>query len=468
MDNNPQASQTDFLYTLATNGQFMRIARYLASNDAVAVRRGAAGILTEFAGDLESAATNEFTGTLVTAVLTETDEVVRARVIETLLYIDESIIDTLVTRIASDNEPTPTDSPHPLVLVEWMGSQHAELRLLAVAGLGDVGAPNMIPRLAAACSDNDQRVRERALKELGRIGSARAIDAVADCLDSDIGTIRWEAARALAEIGTDGALDHLMPAARTDDEELREIVLSELGAFGSDRALDTIVSGLSDDEPEIRQAAASSLIELVWSASFEESHNVREEVAQAIEELEDEDQDVVTEFVTLFSETPRTAIRRNTAWLLGRIGDSRDAVIDTLLDALADEDLPTAQIAASSLARIGGRGIEDDVEAYIQSQPEESARRARAEFVLSQITDSEADVILKRTVEYIHVTEPEDYTRQKAENDETESEDEPIPEESELEMDSGTETDAETEDEDEAADETESDSRERLGYGDRF
>jgi len=411
MSTNGQSSETDFLYTLASNGRFDRIADYVASNEALAVRYGAAGILTEFAGDLKTAATTELRKKLINAVLEEPDDRVRARVVEALLYIDESILDTLVTKIAADREPTPTDSPHPLLLVEWLGSDSVELRLLAVAGLGDVGTPSMIPKLSSACSDTDRRVRERALKELGRIGNPRCVEEVADCLDSDIASIRHEAAKTLGEINTRGAIDRLRPAARRDeDDELRRIALDQLGAFPSSDVINTLSDGVTDENPEIQHAAASSLMELISSASFEESHTIREEVAEEVEAL---DADVIPAFVTLFTDTHRTTIRRNTAWLLGRIGDSQEEVVDHLLDALSDDDFTTSQIAASSLARIGGRDIKDRLEKFIENHPEGSGPRTRAEFVLTQITEGEGGLVLERTVEYIHVSEPDDYTRQK-------------------------------------------------------
>lgn len=411
MDEQPQTTETDFLYTLASNSRFERIADYVASNEPVAVRYGAAGILTEFADDLKAAATTDLRRQLVDAVLQEPDDRVRARVVETLLYIDESVLDTLVTKIAADSEPTPTDSPHPLLLVEWLGSEQVELRLLAVAGVGDVGTPSMIPKLSAACSDSDRRVRERALRELGHIGNPRCVEAVADCLDSDIASIRHEAATTLGKINTRGAVDRLRPAARRDDDdELRRIVFDELGTFPSSDVINTLTDGLRDDDPDIRHAAASSLMEMVAAADFEESHTIREEVAASIDAIDD---NIVPDFVTVFVETHRTTIRRNTAWLLGRIGDSRDEVVDQLLNALTDDDFRTAQVAASSLARIGGREIEDRLNEFIADQPEGSGPHTRGEFVLTQITDSEADVILKRTVEYIHVTKPEEYTQQK-------------------------------------------------------
>ena len=414
MDDQPQTTQPDFLYTLATNGQFDRIARYLGSNDAVGVRLGAAGILAEFGDAVRRADNGDIKQQLITGVLEETDETVRARIVEALLYIhDESVLETLVRKVAADDEPTPTDSPHPLVLVEWLGSDHPELRLLAVAGLGDVGTHTVVPKLAAACTDDDYRVRARAIEECGRVGDHRCVDALIEALDSYNQEIKMKAARSLAQIGGGAAIEALIDAAKTDNQALRQAVIESLGTLGSLDVLTILLDGIDDDDAAVQQAAAESIVELVYQAPFDESHTVRETI---VEELQsDTDSDTVPIFLTLFEESDRRAIRRNTVWLLGRIANPhpRAATVDTLIDALDADDSTTAQIAATSLVRIGGLDLEARLEAAIDSYETGGEARQRAEFVHSQITDSEAEKLLKQTVEYVRVTEPADYTTQK-------------------------------------------------------
>ena len=415
MSESSQHSQTDFLYTLASNGRFERILRYVGSNDAVAVRRGAAGILTEFADAIRTDASDEFRRQLVESVLVEADDTTRARAVETLLYLDETVIDTLVTKIESDEEPTPTESPHPLLLVEWLGSEHAELRLLAVAGLGRVGTPHVIPKVKAACSDPNRRVRIRAIRECGRIGDETCVDAVRSALDSDDLEICKASADALAGIGTRAARHALLSAAKHSRIELRRHIVAQLGSLGSVEVLDVLVDSLAEDDAELREAAAASIVELVAAASFEESHTVREQVVESL--ADSSARDITPEFVELFETTHRTTIRRNTAWLLGEITETTGVATDCLLEALAAEDTKTALIAAASLARIGGRAFTDRLETYIDNQPEASPQKTRAQFVLEQITGSQADQILKDTVEYIFVSKPEDYTKQKTAED---------------------------------------------------
>ena len=414
MDDQPQTTQPDFLYTLATNGQFGRIARYLASNDSLGVRLGAAGILAEFGDGVRRADNGEIKQQLISGVLNETNETVRARIVEALLYIhDEDIIETLVRKVAADTEPTPTDSPHPLVLVEWLGSDHPELRLLAVAGLGDVGTHTVVPKLASACTDDDYRVRARAIEECGRVGDHRCVDALVDALDSYDEAIKMKAARSLAQIGGDTAIEALIDAAKTDNTELRRTVIESLGTLGSLDVLTILLNGIDDSDDAVQQAAAESVVELVYQAPFEESHTVRETV---VEELQaNTDSDTVPIFLRLFVESDRRAIRRNTAWLLGHIANPhpREETVETLIDALDADDGTTAQIAATSLVRIGGIDLEDQLADAIDSYETSEDARQRAKFVHSQITDSDAEELLKETVEYVRVTEPADYTAQK-------------------------------------------------------
>ena len=134
MSHESRYSDAAFLHGLATSGQFDRLVRYLASNEPLGVRRRAAALLAECSDGIDG--DDELTSQLVTVVLRETDDTVRAKAIETLLPIEDNVIDDLVDRIESDAEPTPTDSPHPLLFFHWLDSQHAVLRELALAGLG--------------------------------------------------------------------------------------------------------------------------------------------------------------------------------------------------------------------------------------------------------------------------------------------------------------------------------------------
>ncbi|MFB6232889.1 MAG: HEAT repeat domain-containing protein, partial [Haloarculaceae archaeon] len=246
-------SESEVLHGLATSGQFDRLVRYLASNEPLGVRRRAAALLAECSDEIDR--DSELDDQLFAAVLRESDDTVRAKIIETLLAVEEGVIDELVARIESDAEPTPTDSPHPLVFFRWLDSQHAVLRELAVAGIGAAATPSVVPKIAGGCNDPHPRVRERALAECARVGDSRCVDAIVDCLDSDREAIRTAAASALAEIGTDGAVGALLSAAASDDLAVRRTAISELGAVGSLDVLGCLLHNIAGGPESIRDAA---------------------------------------------------------------------------------------------------------------------------------------------------------------------------------------------------------------------
>lgn len=408
-------SDAEFLHGLAKSGQFDRLVRYLASNEPLAVRRRAAALLAERSDDING--DSELSDQLVTAVLRADDDTVRAKTIETLLAVEEGVIDDLVARIESDAEPTPTDSPHPLLFFNWLDSQHPVLRELAVAGLGSVATHSLVPKLAAACDDPHPRVRERALAECARVGDSRCVDAVADCLDSDRETIRTEAARALAEIGTDGAVGALLSGAASDDLAVRRTAIGELGASGSLDVLGCLLHALDGGPESIRDAAVAAMLELIAEAPREESHIVRETVVTQLDMLPN--QDIVPRAIDLVADAERAPIRRNAIWLLGRIADDepRQSVVDCFIQALRDSDDRTSQIAASNLARIDDLGIIDQLEAFIKANDLRSATLSRADFVRDQITEENGEDRLKEAVEYTKVSDPEDYTARKRQRD---------------------------------------------------
>ncbi|ESS07780.1 MAG: HEAT repeat protein [uncultured archaeon A07HN63] len=414
MTDQDQHVDTAFLEEIAFNGQYDQLRDHLLENAAPAVRHRAAELFTEYSTAIGDDRVETITGWLVTAAAQEPHDGVRAQIIEALLDFDDGAIDDLVAAIADADRPTPTDTSSPQVFFDWLGSHTAELRLVAVAGLGEVGSSQVVPKLATACSDRDARVRRRAIIECGRVGDDRCVGAVAANLDSEDEAIRLAAADALMAIGSEKALRALLPAAKSGDTALRQRAMKGIGTLGSLQVLGTLLRGLDDENAEIRQAAATAIIRLVAKAPSDESHRVRETVAEQLTSVPN--RDVVAEFLTLFTDTDEAVIRRNTAWVLGRIADDdpRADVIRCLVRAIDDADDRTAQVAASSLVRIGEPAIIDELESFVAAADLGTKALSRADFIRNHLTDSEAEERLKNAVEYVKVSDPGDYTRKKA------------------------------------------------------
>jgi len=403
---------TEFLAPLAANGQFERLARYVVGDDARPVRREAADLLATHVAGLDPDTADSLRDSLVRAVLTDSDDTVRAHAVEALLALDDSAVDSLVAAIEADSEPTPTESPHPLLLVEWLDSDHATLRLLAVAGLGSHATPRVVPKLAAACSDADERVRRRAIRECGRVGDARAVESVVACLDDESTAIRRAAVGALIEIGTDDALQAVFAAATPEDPPLRYAAVAEIGTVGSLDVFGFLLHALDAERKDIRRAAVASTVELVVTAPPEASHVARETVSK---QLAVRSESVVPRLIALAGDADRPQIRRNAVWLLDQLLDSEPsrAVIDCFVAALADSDEQTGKLAASALVRLDDHRIIDRLEAFIMASDVDSAALARADFVRDRLTDTDVEDQRKAAVEFTTVSDPADYTRQK-------------------------------------------------------
>jgi len=413
MPDQDQPVDTALLERLAFNGQYAELRDHLIEGATPDVRRRAAELLTEYNTGIPDEKRHTIADWLVTAAVQEPRDEIRAQILEALLEFDDNAIDDLVAIIADADRPTPGDTPYPQVFFDWLGSHAAALRLVAVAGLGDLGRSCVVPKLATACSDRDARVRRRAIIECGRVGDDRCVRAVAANLDNEDEGIRLAAADALVAIESEKALRALLPAAKSGDTAVRQRAMEGIGALGSLQVLGTLLRGLDDETAEIRQAAATAIIRLVAEAPSDESHRVRETVAEQLTTYPD--RDVVAEFLTLFADTDEAVIRRNTAWVLGRIADDdpRADVIRCLVRAIDDGDDRTAQVAASSLVRIGEPAVIDELESFVAAADPGTKALSRADFIRNHLTDSEAEERLKNAVEYSKVSDPGDYTQEK-------------------------------------------------------
>ena len=406
-------AETGFLHSIATSGQFGRLATYLGSNEPLAVRQKAADILSQSAKSIHEDDSIELTAELYTAALTETDDTVRAKTIETLIYLDDRAVDTLATKIESPDAPTPP-TPPPLVYGGWLESDHVELRLVALAGLGRVGSDQIVPKLAAACTDHDPRVRVRALMECGRLGDPRCVDAAIECLDADDIDVRTAAVSCLIQIGTDDALTAVMPLAKTGEPQVQHAILDEIGAVGSLRVFGLLLWALNTAVPGLQETAIQSIVDLMVNAPADESHTVRMTVGTHLQQFTA--RDIVPTLRTVVA-TESIRRRRNGIWLLGELIEPSEHTdsLTTLIEAIGDGNTKTANIAVSQLVSYDDPEIIDRLEAVIKTTDFDSAALQRADHIREQITHKTATDHLEEAVEYTRVSDPADYTRKHTE-----------------------------------------------------
>lgn len=405
--------ETEFLYSIANSGQYDRLVSYLGSNEPLAVRKKAADLLTQSLESLVEQDTDSVIDELYRTFLVETNDSVRADIIEVLIYIDDESVNELVTRIESREYPTPTDSPHPLVYVEWLESKHVELRLVAVAGLGRVGTQRIVSKLIAACRDDDKRIQIRALKECGRIGDPRCVGVAIDCLQTTDLDVKVAAARCLIKIGTADALAAIIPLYKEDNFQLRRSIVSELGKTGSLPVFGILLREIANPESRLKEPAIRSAIELIANAKPANSHTVRVTVGVHLQQFADQES---IDKLAAVADAPRPQIRRNAIWVLCQIIDpsAHTESLDSLIAAIGDEDETVAKMTVSKLATCSDPIIIDRLEEFIKTHDLDSCVLQRADYIRDQVESKTPDDRKKDAVEYTRVKNPADYTKKHA------------------------------------------------------
>lgn len=424
MAQGPSPKKSDHLYSLSKRGAYGKIIQHIQDHDDEHVRFGAAGVLSESIHGFKQQMTPEARKALISVVLSDPSDSVRANVLRVLIEIDESMVDNVIARLEMEPQATPTGTPYPLILTKWHSTRRPELRYLSVAGFGNVASKSAISKLRTTVErEENLLVLKRAIKESGEVGDEKFVTPIQGYLrvdddtyqlsanETEIREIKQTAVEALVKIGTDAAYEALVTASRGTDEELREHVISEIGKFGAQNTVDLIVDELNnEDNDELRGEAAEGVITSFTESEFEEGHSVREQAIDMISE--DVETDVTDEFVSIVDESPRKSEQRNAAWLLGQLEDTSEETVDCLLDALNDDDAYLRKVATASLAKLDPNEIAGKIDDFLDAVDEDTEAHTLGRFVKSNLED-EAEKAKKELVDYSYISDPSDYTTQR-------------------------------------------------------
>jgi len=421
MAESPARGTADYLYSLADRGEYAELIRHIRDHSDQNVRYGASGILAESAEEFAEAVTPETQQALIDCVLNEPSDTIRANVLTILFTVDDSTFDTIITRLESNPEATPTETPYPLILTKWQSSDSWSLRFLAIVGFSRARSQSSISRLRTVLKrETDYRVVKRAIEATGTVGDETFVSPIQEYLRADgsefhqsvsteqLESVREAAVEALVEIGTDAAYEALVSASRSTDEDLKAHVISEIGRFGAQETVDLVVDKLDDDDNEnVREEAAAGVITTFTETDFDEGGAVRQ---QAIEKMAEEiSTDVSAEFASIVEDSPHKSEQRNAAWLLGQLETTNPEAIDTLVSALNEEDDNLRKIASASLTKLDQSDVDGKIEPFLESVDEDSEAHTLASFVQKTLHSS-GEEAKKEMVEYTHVADPSDYT----------------------------------------------------------
>ena len=327
------------------------------------------------------------------------EDAVASAAIDALDQLGQDAIESLIASMADlDFDEGAADWARAKAFTQALSAEMPELRMAAANALGEVGDADTVPRLTNRFDDPDPRVRARAARACGQIGDARATDALTGLLSDPKAGVRREAAESLGRIGNRQALQALLSLYRDDSEVVRRIAVAGFGKFETDRPVEALVEALGDPSSAVRRTAVYALIELLANVPTEQSHEIRETV---VAELSAGDASVVEPLVEILEESTQVAQRRNTAWLLGRVteDDPDRAVVDALVDALADDDPMTSQFAATSLAAVGGDRVERKLLSVAEDRDAAADVRGQAVFALGKVGGERAKRRLETMLE---------------------------------------------------------------------
>lgn len=423
----PQNSTSDHLYSLSNRGQYSELIKYLRNHDNKSVRYGAAGVLAESTNFVENA-TPEVKKELIDSVLSDPSDQVRAKVLDLLYHIDETIFDNIITRLELSPDTIPENSPYPLILNKWLSSNKYSLRLLAVVGYGQVGGQSGTTKIGTVLiEETDIRVLIRAIEVAGEIGDKKFVSSIQNYLRVDESEVdiaatsnqlielKHTAIDGLIKIGSDAAYEALVSATRSTDEELRQHAISEIGRFGAQETVDMIVNELDNkDNDELREEAAEGVITNFEESEFEDSADVRQQAIELI--AEDVSNDVSEEFASIIQESENDSEKRNAAWLLGQVDDRSDDAIESLIESLDADDRYLRKIAAGSLTNMDDNKVERRIERYLSTVDDGDDTDNITTFLETHL-EGGAEEAKKDAVDYTYVTDPTDYTTSRPSGD---------------------------------------------------
>jgi HEAT repeat protein len=370
------------LYELERSGDVQELIRLLREAEEARIRARAAESLGSFGDHVDR---EDIVSALLEAAQSD-DENVSATAIDALAEFGGDAIEELVGEMAGvDLGGDAADWVTAKAYVEALDADVPELRRAAAPGLGELETTDAVEPLTRTFEDPDPRVRARSARASGLIGDPRATEPLSGLLEDPHGGVRREAAEALGYLGSRQALQALFPLYEDEDERVRRVAVGAFGNFENDRPVSYLVDALEDEVATVRRRAVYSLVELLSNVPTERSHEIRETV---VDELAARDEpSVVVPLVEILEESSQSPQRRNTAWLLGRVTEEagRDRVTDALIDALADDDRMVRQFAATSLAELGGDGVEDRLLPIVKDDEESAAVRAQAVFTLGKV-----------------------------------------------------------------------------------
>lgn len=282
-------------------------------------------------------------------------------------------------------------------LMEALQAQDLGLLLIYQHVLARI--PSAQPQLTKALATAHPVIRGRIIEIFG-IGKDKAlIPVLLDALKSEYFTVRSKALLALAAIGDERIVPDLLPLLKDPEDEVRIAACTAIGKFREPSTFDEITNVLLDDlKIEVRQAAAKALGETKHPAAIpflmealRDSfwwYEKEQAVSVLLTAIENMGEAVVEPLIDALADKEGT-VRKFAAMILSKLGDIR--AIEELGMALYDLHHEVGEAAAEALTKFGSKAVDILIESL--SHPE-AAIREHAVVALGKIQDARVTPVL--------------------------------------------------------------------------
>ncbi len=275
-------------------------------------------------------------------------------------------------------------------LMEALQTQDLSLLLIYQHVLARI--PSAQPQMTKALNSEHPVIRGRIIEVFGISKDKALIPVLLDALKSEYFTVRSKTLLALAAIGDERTVPDLLPLLKDPEDEVRIAACAAIGKFRDPSTFDEITNVLLDDlKIEVRQAAAKALGETKHPAAIpflmealRDSfwwYEKEQAVSVLLTAIENMGEAVVEPLIDALADKEGT-VRKFAAMILSKLGDIR--AIEELGMALYDLHHEVGEAAAEALTKFGSQAVDILIESL--SHPE-AAIREHAVVALGKIQD---------------------------------------------------------------------------------
>lgn len=143
--------------------------------------------------------------------------------------------------------------------IKMLREGNVDERQRAAIALGAARSKDAVEPLIKALEDDDDFVRNFAVKSLANIADSRALSPLIEALNDTSVLVRRSAVTALGNLGSPEAFDPLIKAFNDGHFMVRRSAAAALGSLGDPRAIDSLIEALGDKDTYIKDAAVSGL-----------------------------------------------------------------------------------------------------------------------------------------------------------------------------------------------------------------